>query len=194
MMNLEPANDRATKSSRGRRALMLCALACVLLPALVTAQSPSAPALTNSDRAVTILKSPLYSIFGGHFFLLTVADQGSVSSATEVTIEFRDASNQRRAFTSGTVVKGRPLRLRLPMAANQGREQFSALVRLTSIANALGSQPVVSFEDIDANSLTIETKPPCAPVPSVGGGAEGNCDGNWWVTRLTLEQSTDSLD
>jgi hypothetical protein len=158
----------------------------VLLCALMGATVSSLGAQTPGETTVTVLKSGLHSIFGGHAFLLTVAEVGSTASSSEVKIEFRDASDQRRAMNSGVLHRGRPVRLRVPVPAGTGREQLRVIVTITTLANGEGSEPIVGLEDLDADSLVVETKPPCAPPPSVGGGAEGNCDGGWRVNRLTL--------
>lgn len=168
-------------SWRGGRVVLLCALMGATVPSL-GAQVPGEP-------TVTVLKSGLHSIFGGHAFLLSVVDVGSTASSSEVKIEFRDAADQRRAVGSGLLVRGRPVRLRVPIPAGTGRDQLRVIVTITTLTNGEGSEPIVGLEDLDANSLVVETKPPCAPAPSVGGGAEGNCDGGWRVNRLTLGQT-----
>jgi hypothetical protein len=149
-----------------------------MVPMLVLAQS--------SEPTVTVLKSGLQSIHERHALLLTVTEAGSTAAASEVTIEFRDPSDQRRAFTSGVLLRNRPVRLRVTIPAGAGRDQLRAIVKITT--NSEGSEPIVGLEDLDVDSLKVETRPPCAP-PSVGGGAEGNCDG-WRATRLTLDQAS----
>jgi hypothetical protein len=183
MPSPQTVSERGRRSTRRNRSLALALFAGAMIPALATAQSPG-------DRIVTILKSGLHSFAGDA--LLTVTEVGSRASASEVTIELRSAGDERRAFTSGMLLRGQPVRLRVPIAANAGRQQGRFIVRITSISNPEQSQAVVGLEDLDVDSFGIETKPPCAP-PSVGGGAEGNCDG-WHVTRLTAGQAGSSSD
>jgi hypothetical protein len=183
MPSYKAANVRDTRSGTRNQWLALCLLAGVMIPVLTAAQQPG-------ELVTTILKSGLHSIFGGHFFLLTVTEVGSVASESEVTIEFRDAADQRRGFSSSVLARNSPVRARITSPTGSGREQLRVIVKITPLTSGEGSQPIVGLEDIDADSLRIETKPPCAP-PSVGGGAEGNCDGGWRVTRI---QAASPLD
>jgi hypothetical protein len=156
-------------------------LALLLLAAAATTTHISLEAQTAAD--VTVLKSALFSTYD--MLQVTVSDVGASDSATEVTIEFRDAADQRRAFTSGVLFRNQPLRLRV--RAESGREQFRAIVTFASLTNGEGSEPFVSLEDIDLTSLTVDTKPPGAPPPTVGDGALGDCGGGWRVSRIKLQ-------
>ncbi len=164
---------------RGGRVVLLCALMGAIVPSL-GAQTPG-------EATVTVLKSGLHSIFGGHAFLLTVTEVGSTGSSSEVKIEFRDASDGRRAISSGVLHRGRPVRLRVPIPAGTGREQLRVIVTIATLTNGEGSQPIVGLEDLDADTLVVETKTECLP-PSGGGVFQENCDG-WHTTRLTLDQA-----
>jgi len=144
-------------------------------------------AMVASPRAQTVpateIKSGLYSVPPAHFLVATVVETGSPTVPAEVRIEFRDAVEQRRGFASGTLKPGKPVRLRVQMPAGAGVQQLRAILQLT---DGVGSEPIVTLEDLDANSLVVETKPPHVP-PSVGGDAQGNC-GGWRVNRLTIGQ------
>lgn len=180
--NQTAGNDHRRFPHRGRW-LALLVLAAATTPILLAAQSPALP-------EVLVLKSGFVSLFQDHVLLLTLNDVGVADATSDVTIEFRDASDKRRAFTSGVLSRSQTLQLRV--RAESRREQFRAIVTISSITNAEGSERIVGLEDLDANSLRIETKPPCAP-PSVGIGGEGNC-GGWRVSWMTLEQARNSLD
>lgn len=187
------AKQGQIRSSNPRRWLAVCLLAGALLPALVTAQTPASNAAqTPAVALVTVLKTGLMSIFEGHFFLLTLTEVGSPASASEVTIEFRDASDQRRAFTTGTLAEAHPVRLRVPPLAGTGREQLRVIVKITPLTNGTGSEPIAVLEDLDPKGFQVVPKVTCAP-PSVGSGAEGQCDG-WRVNHLTVEQAANSPD
>ena len=166
-----------------------------LMPALVTAQSATTPQATSGPM-VTVLRSAQYSIFGGHSMVLRVNDAGSPDAATEVTLELRDGSDVQKAFKSA-VLRGRrsvELVLRLPPDAN--RTTLSGIVKMIPIANPELSAPFAILEDVNHSSFTIDWKPPCpmAADPEYGHGAEGDCGGGWRVSRLTLEQSSNSPD
>jgi hypothetical protein len=165
---------------RNGRLLTRCA-GLLLLLAFPTTQRPLE---AQSVETVVVLKSSFVSTY--HSLQLTIADVGAADSTSEVTIEFRDASDKQRAFTSDVLVRSQPLRLRV--RAEGGREQFRAIVTIKSLTNAEGSEPIVGLEDIDANAFRIDTKPPCAPASFGSGGAQGNC-GGWRVNRLTVEQA-----
>ena len=165
------------------RWLVLLGLATAMTPMLLDAQSTTVP-------EILVLKSGFVSAYPITVLQLTLNESGADDSSSEVTIEFRDASDQRRAFTSGVLLRTQPIRLKVRA---EGRlEQFRAIVTIRPLTNGERSEPIVGLENLDANSLRIETKPPCAP-PSVGIGGEGNCDG-WRVSRMTLEQARNSLD
>ncbi len=149
-------------------------LACALGAAMVA--SPGAQNLPGTES-----RSGLYSVPPGHFLVATVVETGSPTVPTEVRIEFRDALDQRRGFASGTLKPGKPVRLRVQVPVGSGVQQLRAILQLTDGA---GSEPIVTLEDLDVNSLVVETKPPHVP-PSVGGGAEANC-GGWRVKRITI--------
>ena len=149
-------------------------LACALGAAMVA--SPRAQTVPATE-----IKSGLYSVPPAHFLVATVVETGSPTVPAEVRIEFRDALDQRRGSASGILTRGKPVRLRVQMAAGAGVQQLRAILQLT---DGVGSEPIVTLEDLDANSLVVETKPPHVP-PSVGGGAEANC-GGWRVTRITI--------
>src|SRR6188474_1526332 len=101
MWHDRPSKQDQIRSRNRRRWLALCVLAGALLPALGAAQP-------QSDLIVTILKSGLHTVFGGNYLLATVTETGSPSAASEVTIEFRDASDRQRAFTVDTLTRTHP--------------------------------------------------------------------------------------
>lgn len=152
--------------------------------ALVGALLAAAPlgAQVRDDGSVTVLRSGLFSVFGGHTFQLTVAEVGSLQSSSEVVVEFRDAADNRRAVGSGVLRRGAPVMVRVPVAAPR-YEMLRALVRITGLTAVDLSRTVVTLEDLDARSFVVETKPPCAPPPSRGGGPEGDC-GGWQLDRF----------
>jgi hypothetical protein len=171
-----------TRSNTFRRWAALCVLGCALLPRLGAAQ-----VVTGS--MVTVLKSGLHSVLGGDALLLSAVEVGSPTSVSEVTIEFLDAADQRRAFASGTLQRGRPVRSRVAIPAGVGRDQLRVIVRIRPLTNGEASEPIVGLEDLNADSFQVVPKVICAASnPSVGSGAEGNCDG-WSVTRVTLPQA-----
>jgi hypothetical protein len=172
-------------ANRRHRWLALLVLAGAMVPTIIGAQPTSAP--------TTVIKSALNSVFSGHFLLLTVIDVGSPNAVSEVTIEFRDGADQRQAFTSGLLTGRRPLKLRATIPAGVARGELRAIVRRTLLTDGFTSELIVGLEDIDNNAFRIETKPPCAPEPSVGGGAEGNC-GGWSVTHIAQQSAGTSLD
>ena len=173
--------SKAGSVSRTRRLAVLCAFLGGMAPTL-GAEEPREP-------MGTMLKSGLLRLSGGVVRELTVAEVGSRTSTSEVKVVFLDAADQRRGIASGVLMRGQPVRLRVRVPS--ASIQLRAIVWIFPLTNLEGGQQVVSLEDIDADSLTIETKPPCAPLPSVGGGAEGNCDG-WGVSHLASNQADDS--
>jgi hypothetical protein len=192
-MRSNQMKERQTRSGSGHRRLIPWVLAGAMIPALVGAQSQNATQ-SSTGPMVTVLKSAQYSVFAGHTFVVRVNDVGSKYAATEVTLEIRDGDDKRRAFKS-VVLRGRQS-VELPLRIETGRGLFRALVMLTPIAFGELSQPFAIVEDIDPNSFTVESKPPC-PVgqqPEVPSGAEGDCGGGWRMNRLTLEQASNSLD
>jgi len=157
---------------------------------------------------ITVLKSGFHSIYPRHAFLLTVTDVGDPTSVSEVTIEFWDRANKRRASAFGTLSPDRSVGLRVPIPAGAAvPDQLRVFVMIEPLRSGEGSQPIVGLEDLDPDLRQITTKPPCAP-PSNGGGPEAgepggsgpqitgpqasglqaSCDG-WGVNRLTLEQA-----
>ena len=182
MRNNHTSRQEPAPSKARRRALAMCVLGMALLAAPGAAQ-------VSIEPTVIVLKSGLHTVFEGHDFVATLVEVGSRTSFSRVTIEFRDASDQRRAFTAATVDRAHPLRLRFRLPVGAGRDQLRAIVTITSLTNAGQSEPVAGLEDVDADSLTVVPKVVCGGVnPSVGSGAEGNCDG-WGVSRLTLQQA-----
>lgn len=142
--------------------------------------------VAQTGPRTVVLQSPLHSIFEGHTLQLTVAELGSPSVPSTVTIEFRDASNQTRAATRPvpiSITPTAPVRLRLPMAVGTGLSQLRAIVTISAFGG--GSTPAVSFEDLDANSFTVRSLPPCtlAMGDTTGGsGWEAMCTGGGWST------------
>lgn len=160
--------------------LALCALAALSLPVGLRAQTVS---------NTTVVQSALHSIYEGHTLLMTVADLGSTAAASTVTVEFRDTSNQRRASDSATLTRGTPVRLRLSLPAGSGLTQLRAVVTITPRVG--GSVPIVSLEDLDANTLVIRTLPPSGPIhiPD-GGGFSANCGpSSGWVVFAPTPQA-----
>jgi hypothetical protein len=141
---------------------------------------------------VTVMKSAQYSIFAGHVMVLRITDMGALDAATEVTMELRDATDQRRAFKSA-VLRGRAsVELSFRVPAGSTRQMLRGIVKLTPIAHSELSEPVAILEDLDPDSFTIWSKPPCTLAidqPEYGSGPEGDCDGGWRVNRLTLDQA-----
>src|SRR5262245_66498762 len=105
MRSNDRVRERQTGSGNRFRRLTPWVFAGALIPALISAQSLTTPRLPAAPM-VTVLKSAQYSIFGGHSFALRVNDAGAADAATEVTLEFRDADDQQRAFKSA-VLRGR---------------------------------------------------------------------------------------
>jgi hypothetical protein len=178
MWNNRTSKQDQTRWSSPGRWLALCVLAGVLLPAFGAAQAP----------LVTVLKSGLHTIFGGDYLLATVTEVGSPSAASEVTIEFRDAADQQRAFAVDTLTRIHPVRLRFAVPAGTGANQLRAIVKITPLTTAFTSEPIVGLEDLNPSSLTVVPKVICSIGPTMPPGVEANCDG-WRVTRLTLEQA-----
>lgn len=148
----------------------------------------------QAGPSTAVLRSPLHSIFEGHTLQLTVAELGSPSVPSTVIIEFRDASNQTRAITSTsippsprTMTPTVPVRLRLPLAAGSGLSQLRAIVTISAFSG--GSTPAVSFEDLDVNSFTARSFPPCTLAmgdTSSGSGWEAMCTGGGWSTTTNF--------
>ena len=181
-MWMQTSNEPVSRFSSRRRWFALCIAAAALIPAVTSAQSQIVP-------LVVLMKSALHSIPAEHWLVVTAAEVGAATAQSEVTIEIRDASDQRRGFTTGVMLRNRPVRLRVPIPAGGGLQQLRAIVKISPLPNNLGSEPIVSMEDVDGQSLKIETKPPCAPPPGTESGVIGNCDGGWRVNRLTLDQA-----
>ena len=176
----EKFNQGQTRSGRARRWFAVSVLAGAMLPALGSAQ-------TTSGAVVTVLKSGLHSIFEGHTLLLTVTEVGSTTSTSTVTIEFLDALDKRRGFASGTLKRGGQVRLPVAIPAGAGYQQLRAIVKITPLTNAEGSEPIVGLEDLDITSLQVTPKALFSVDSTGGSGAEGDC-GGWQVNRLTLGQ------
>jgi len=177
------SNNRASKQSWNRsgtlrRWLVMLVCGAAMLPVAGGAQAPGVTATSG-----------LHTLFAGHYLQLTAGEFGAADSTSTVMIEFRDASDQRRAFVSGTMMRGKPVRLRVAVPAGIRSEQFSVIVAITNLVNAEGSEPIVGLENIDPLSLTAEPIVVCAvdnDNPSTGSGPEGNCDG--WRLKFTTQQ------
>jgi len=178
MLNRHSSKEGPARA-RSHRWLMLV-LVGSLIPALGGAQAPSEP-------RITVLKSGLQTLLARHSFVLTLTDVGPQEAASWVTIEFRDRAGQRRAFTSARLSPDRPARLRASIASGAVSDQWRVVVTIEPIDGAASSEPIVGLEDLDADSLVLNTRPPCAP-PSGGVVAQGNCDG-WVINRLALGQA-----
>ena len=188
-MRSSQTNERQTQSGNGYRRLTPWVLAGAMIPALLGAQSSAVP-------MVTVGKSAQYSIFAEHVFVVRLNDTGPRDAETQVTLEIRDAADQRRAFKSAVLRGRRSVELVLRIPADEGRQKMRGVVTLMSL-NSLRSEIFAIVEDLDPAGLTIESKPPCpmaAQQPEVPSGAEGDCGGGWRVSRLTLEQASNSLD
>ncbi len=171
--------SKAGSVSRRTRLGVLCALLGAMVPTL-GAQAPD-----------LVLKSGLHTVRAGDVLQVIMAEVGSTTSTSEVRIVILDGADQRRGIASGLMMRGKPVRVRVRVPRDSMGWQLRAVVEIRGLTNLAFSQPVATLEDIDADSLRIETKPPCAPLPSVGGGAEGSCDG-WGVTGLASNQADDS--
>jgi hypothetical protein len=182
MQRHQIANRCQHRSMGPFRWLVTCVLAGAVIPTLMGAQSLTEP-------MVMVLKSGLHTAFPGHALAVTVSEVGSATSASEITIEFRDAADRRRGFKSGTLLRNQPVQAQLPIPAG-GSQQLRVIVKITPVTDAEASEPIVGMEDLDVNTLVVVTKPPCAPL-NPGGKWEANCDG-WHATRLTQQQA-DSL-
>jgi hypothetical protein len=154
--------------------------------ALVAATVMSLAAQTSEPNA-TLAKSGLVSVAPGHVLVTTLVDTGAITASSDVRIEVRDATDQKRGYATGRLSRGKPVRLRVQVPADSGIQQFRVIVRITRLVNGRQSAPIISLEDIDANSLTILTRPSCVP-PGSGENAQGNCDGGWRVNVLTIDQ------
>lgn len=157
--------------SRRTRLAVLCALLAALVPTL-GAQMPG-------NGLATVMKSGLHSVRGGDSLQVILAEVGATTSTSEVRMVVFDGADKQRGFTSGILKRGKPLRLKVRVPKDS---QLRVVVEILSVANPGSSQPVATLEDIDVDSLRAETKPPCAPLPSIGGGAEGSCSG-WRLTQ-----------
>ena len=170
------SSQRPTRSGRVRRWFAVFVLAVVLLPTLGTAQV----------YPTVILKSGANSVFEGHTLLLTVTEVGSTTSTSSVTIEFLDALDVRRGFASGTLKRKGQVQLPVAIPAGAGYQQLRAIVKITPLTNAEGSEPIVSLEDLDITSLQVVPRALFSVDSTGGSGAEGDC--GWQVNRLTLGQ------
>jgi hypothetical protein len=157
-------------------------LAATMTPALLGAQSQTEP-------MVTLMKSGLQTVFPGHALSVTISEVGSPSSASEITIEFRDGADRRRAFRSGTLLRNQPVQLQVAVPAGVSSQQLRLILKITPVIDAEGSEPIVGVEDITLATGTVEPKP--APLPVPRGGAEAYC-GGWIVTWFTLQQAGQS--
>jgi hypothetical protein len=194
MRRIDTASESQTGAGNRRRRLTASLLAAAMIPALLQAQSLSEPTASLAGP-VTVLTSPLYSVYPGHVLAVRIDDVGPLGSQTLVTLEFRDAADQRRAFKTAVLPGHQSVELLMRIPAG-GRQTMRARVSLTATPGGGRGRPFVVLEDLNPDAFTIETKPPC-PVsqqPEFPGGAEGDCGGGWVVNRLTLEQASGVLD
>jgi len=170
----------AYETSNPKRGLTWCGGVVALVGALLSGAPLGAQVTTGSS--VLELKSGLYSFSGTA--RVTAAEVGSLQSSSEVQIEFRDAADKRLSISSGRISRANPFTVQL---AVPGGERVRVLVRITGVIAILASRPSVTLEDLAPGlGLVIETKPPCAPRHSVGGGAQPNCGcGGWQVDQFT---------
>jgi len=182
MWNNRASKHGRTSSSTHGRWRAVSALVVALLPAMGAAQGTTGP--------VTVLTSGLHSIYGGHALQLLATETGSPDSVTEVTIEFRDATDHQRAFKVATMTRARPAALRLPIPAGVGRDTLRAIVTFRALVHGESSAPIVVLEDLDPGAFQVVPKVVCAVIePLPGGPAEGDCDG-WRVNRLAVGPPT----
>lgn len=173
----------AISASRGRRTLTWCGGVVAIVSALLSGGPLDAQ--TSSGSSVLEVKSALFSVFGTP--QLTVAEVGSLKSSSQVQIEFRDAGDNRLFIGSATLTRKTPVRTRLSVPSGV---QVRAILKIAGLVASEFSRPIVTFEDLAPGlGLVLETKPPCAPRHSVGGGAQGNC-GGWQVDQLSTGTST----
>ena len=171
------SSQRWWSASRGGNRL---GVSCALLVAAVVSLGAQISPVPN----VTLLKSGLHTFGPGRLVVVTVVETGPAAALSEVRIEARDAAEKKRGYTIGQLAVGRPVRLRLQLAAGSSLQSLRFLVRHTLLANGQLSAPVVTVEEINTTSLTIETRPPsCAPPPGTSSGVQENCDGSRWVER-----------
>jgi hypothetical protein len=153
----------------------MCVLAGALFPAPGAAQT--------SGRAATILKAGLQTFSAGSTPLAIVSEVGSTASTSRVTIEFRDASDQRVAFTSETLTRGRAVQLLAPAEAQP--QQLRVIVGIVQLTSGENSEVVVGLEDVHADSVQVVPKVVCAIEPIRPAGAQGHC-GGWHVNNVTV--------
>jgi hypothetical protein len=185
MLNNRTSMQPTSIPNAVKRWRVACVFVFALLPALGSAQ-------ITDTLTVAVFKTGFHSVYEGDVLHATVSEVGALDATSKVTIEFRDALDRRRAFTSATLRRATgPVRLRLAVPVGAGRAEFRVIVGITPIGGE--SQPIVGLEDIDVNSLRVVPKVFCAPEPSRGGGPEGHCDG-WRITFLTLGEAGTAPD
>ena len=179
MSKIDTATAGRARSWYLRRCLALFVAVGTVLPVLSDAQEPK----------VTVVKSGLHSVPAGHTFHAILAEVGSATATSKVTIEFRDALDRRRAVVSATLTRSKPVRLRLTIPTTVARDEIRVVLKTQSVLDGWKSERILTLEDIDVDSFQVVTKGggcaiPFSENPSAGSGPEFNCE-DWSVTFAT---------
>jgi len=142
---------------------------------LVALLATASGAAQESGRVVqTRMDSGLFTVFTGpdRSVLVTVAELGAPGVQSNVRIVLLDAQDRVVFINEGVLERGRPVRLELPLNGFERRVQLRASLR---IVGTQLTQPAVTVEEVNANSLTIEPRIFCgAPAPGLD-PVEPNC-------------------
>jgi hypothetical protein len=122
------------------------------------------------------LETGLHTFFSGtnRFIQVTVTELGGTDVTSTVRVTFFDANDRPIFRDGGTLERGRPVRLELPLAMAQPRVQLRATIRISGLAGR-NTAPAVVVEDVDPLSLTIGTRISCAPPIHRQGPVEPYC-------------------
>jgi hypothetical protein len=162
---------RELSTSTQRARVTRTALAAVVLMTVTAVGNAQVP-------GGTILRSGLHTFPQRHAARVTVVDLGESPLGARVVIELRNASDQVVAQTIGRARAGQPVQLVLPIS-----DVLTQLRATVTIGPSFaGSRPSTTFEDVDADSLTVIPKVVCGP-PSGRDSPQAFCPG-WDVTSF----------
>lgn len=149
-------------------------LACLALWLLATVPGGAQVA----TRTGTQIDTGLLSFFSGanRSVKVTVTELGGRAVQSQVRITFLDSADRVVGSQDGVLARGRPVFLELPLSTSEPQVQLRASVVLIG-ATGRRTTPVVTLEDVDANSLTIGQRITCAPPASREGPVTPYCPG-----------------
>ena len=134
-------------------ALLLCLAVSVLS---IGVQAEQTAASTWEAR------SGLLTFFGGHIVRLTVFEPGLATTASTLTIEFRDTANRVVASKKAQLLPQSFVKLDLKLADTSGPGLLRVVVKVSKAGEV--TVPIVTLEDISPDlGLVTKVNPPCGP-------------------------------